>query len=180
MRYSRQILFTGIGEQGQQRLAHSRVVIIGCGALGAMQAEMLARAGIGALRLVDRDFVEESNLQRQVLYDERDACEHLPKAVAAAARLGRINSEIAIESVVTDVNYANVERLISDADVVVGHPLGPRDHHREHADAADEQLAVEAQFSQRFRSAWSWSLGSIQRAPAGPCSFFQKGARLFR
>jgi len=70
MRYSRQILFTGIGEQGQQRLAHSRVVIIGCGALGAMQAEMLARAGIGALRLVDRDFVEESNLQRQVLYDE--------------------------------------------------------------------------------------------------------------
>jgi len=119
MRYSRQILFTGIGEQGQQRLAHSRVVIIGCGALGAMQAEMLARAGIGALRLVDRDFVEESNLQRQVLYDERDACEHLPKAVAAAARLGRINSEIAIESVVTDVNYANVERLISDADVVV-------------------------------------------------------------
>ncbi len=118
-RYSRQILFPGIGKEGQQRLARSRAVIIGCGALGAMHAEMLARAGVGRLRLVDRDFIEESNLHRQIMFEERDVEERLPKAVAAAARINRINSEVAVEAVVKDVNYANVEELIRDADVTL-------------------------------------------------------------
>lgn len=118
-RYSRQILFSGIGKTGQQRLAASRAVVIGCGALGAMHAEMLARAGTGYLRLVDRDFIEESNLQRQVMFEERDVLERLPKAVAAAARISRINSDIEVDARVADVNYANVEELIQDADVVL-------------------------------------------------------------
>lgn len=118
-RYSRQILFSGLRQQGQQQLAARRVAIIGCGALGAMHAEMLARAGVGWLRLVDRDFIETSNLQRQVMYEERDVAERLPKAVAAAARIARINSEITAEPVVSDVNYTNIEALIQDADVVL-------------------------------------------------------------
>lgn len=118
-RYSRQTLFTGIGQAGQGRLRDSRAVVVGCGALGAMHAEMLARAGVGRLRLVDRDFVEESNLQRQVMFEERDALERLPKAVAAAERVGRINSEVEVDARVADVNYANVEDLIADADVVL-------------------------------------------------------------
>ena len=83
-RYSRQILFSGIGKEGQQRLAQSCAVVIGCGALGAMHAEMLARAGVGRLRLIDRDFIEESNLHRQIMFEERDVADRLPKAVAAA------------------------------------------------------------------------------------------------
>ncbi len=118
-RYSRQILFPGIGTEGQQRLAQSHAVIIGCGALGAMHAEMLARAGVGRLRLVDRDFIEESNLHRQIMFEERDVEERLPKAVATAARISRINSEVLAEAVVKDVNYTNVEELIHDADVVL-------------------------------------------------------------
>lgn len=118
-RYSRQVLFSGIGQAGQEQLAASRAVIIGCGALGAMQAEMLARAGVGRLRLIDRDFVEESNLHRQVMYEESDVAEKLPKAFAAAARINRINSEVEAEAVVKDVNYSNVEALIGDADVVL-------------------------------------------------------------
>jgi len=118
-RYSRQILFSGISKAGQERLAQSHVVIIGCGALGAMQAEMLARAGIGRLRLVDRDFVEESNLQRQVLFEEQDAAERLPKTVAAATRISRLNSEAQVEAIVKDVNYSNVENLIGDADLIL-------------------------------------------------------------
>ncbi len=118
-RYSRQLLFSGIGEKGQERIAKSHVVIIGCGALGAMQAEMLARAGTGRLRLVDRDFIEESNLQRQIMFDEDDLAERLPKAVAAAQRIDRINSGIEVEAVVKDVNYSNIENLIGDADVVL-------------------------------------------------------------
>jgi adenylyltransferase/sulfurtransferase len=118
-RYSRQILFSGIGKEGQQRLAQSRAVIIGCGALGAMHAEMLARAGVGRLRLVDRDFIEESNLQRQIMFEERDVVERLPKAVAATARINRINSEVQAEAIVKDVNYTNVEELIEDADVLL-------------------------------------------------------------
>jgi adenylyltransferase/sulfurtransferase len=118
-RYSRQILFSGIGKEGQQRLAQSHAVIIGCGALGAMHAEMLARAGVGRLRLIDRDFIEESNLHRQIMFEERDVDDRLPKAVAAAARVARINSEIEAEAVVKDVNYANAEELIRDADVVL-------------------------------------------------------------
>jgi adenylyltransferase/sulfurtransferase len=118
-RYSRQILFTGIGKEGQERLANSHAVIIGCGALGSAQAEMLARAGAGRLRLIDRDYIEESNLQRQMMFDEQDAAQRLPKAVAAAARIGRINSDVKVESIVKDVNYSNIENLIGDADVVL-------------------------------------------------------------
>lgn len=118
-RYSRQILFSGIGKIGQERLLQSHAVVIGCGALGAMHAEMLARAGVGRLRLIDRDFIEESNLQRQVMFEERDVLERLPKAIAAAERIGRINSNVAVEAHVADVNYANVEDLIRDADVVI-------------------------------------------------------------
>lgn len=118
-RYSRQLLFSGIGQSGQARLGESSVVIIGCGALGAMQAEMLARAGVGRLRLVDRDFVEESNLHRQIMFDEQDAATRLPKAVAAAKRIARINSEIDAEAIVRDVNYTNIERLIASADLIL-------------------------------------------------------------
>src|SRR5262245_61866228 len=88
-RYSRQLLFPGIGKAGQERLGNSRVTLIGCGALGAMHAEMLARAGVSFLRLVDRDFIEESNLHRQVMYDESDAANALPKAIATATRIAR-------------------------------------------------------------------------------------------
>ncbi len=118
-RYSRQILFHGIGKAGQERLVASHAVIIGCGALGSMQAEMLARAGVGKLRLIDRDYIEESNLHRQVMFDESDAAERLPKAVAAANRIGRVNSEVQTEAIVKDVNYSNIEELIRDADVVL-------------------------------------------------------------
>src|SRR5262245_43540687 len=99
-RYSRQILFDGIGEAGQARLLASRAVIIGCGALGAVQAETLARAGVGQIILVDRDFVEESNLQRQIMFEERDARERLPKAVAATRRLARVNSDVQVTPLV--------------------------------------------------------------------------------
>jgi molybdopterin-synthase adenylyltransferase len=118
-RYSRQILFDGIGAEGQRRLQASRALIIGCGALGSAQAESLARAGVGRLRIVDRDFVESSNLQRQTMFTERDAAERLPKAIACKNHLTEINSEIAVEVEVTDVNYSNIERLIEDCDVVL-------------------------------------------------------------
>jgi adenylyltransferase/sulfurtransferase len=118
-RYSRQILFDGIGEAGQRRLLASRAVIIGCGALGTAQAEALARAGVGQLRIVDRDFVEASNLQRQTMFTEQDARARLPKAVACVNHLAEINSEIKTEAEVADVNYSNVERLIKDCDVVI-------------------------------------------------------------
>lgn len=118
-RYSRQILFEGIGEDGQARLAQSKVVIIGCGALGAVQAETLARAGVGHLVLVDRDFVEASNLQRQIMFEESDALGRLPKAVAAASRISRVNSDVQVEPLVTDVNFENVEEIISGASLVM-------------------------------------------------------------
>jgi adenylyltransferase/sulfurtransferase len=118
-RYSRQILFDGIGEDGQVRLAQSKAVIIGCGALGAVQAETLARAGVGELVLVDRDFVEESNLQRQIMFDESDALNRLPKAVAAASRIARVNSDIQIEPLVTDVNFENIEEIIAGSSLVM-------------------------------------------------------------
>jgi len=118
-RYSRQILFNGIGREGQERLLDSRAVIIGCGALGSSQAEALARAGVGKLRIVDRDFVEFSNLQRQTMFTESDAKERLPKAIACANRIREINSDITVEPEVVDVNHSNIERLISDVNVVV-------------------------------------------------------------
>jgi molybdopterin-synthase adenylyltransferase len=118
-RYSRQILFQGIGEQGQQRLLDGTAVVVGCGALGAVQIETLARAGVGRLRLVDRDVVELSNLHRQILYTEDDAVQGLPKAVAAERRVRAINSDVAVEGIVEDVRASNVERLFEGADVVV-------------------------------------------------------------
>lgn len=118
-RYSRQILFNRIGKNGQEKLLNSRVTLIGCGALGASHAEVLARAGVGFLRIVDRDFVEYTNLQRQTLYGESDAKERLPKAVAAKKRLAEINSEIEIEAIVADVNYSNVESFVRDVDLIL-------------------------------------------------------------
>ena len=118
-RYSRQILFREIARDGQRRLLASRVLIVGCGALGASHAEMLARAGVGSLRIVDRDFVEVTNLQRQMLFKESDAADRLPKAVAAKQRLAEINSGIDVEAIVADVNNSNVEQLIGGCDVVV-------------------------------------------------------------
>jgi adenylyltransferase/sulfurtransferase len=118
-RYSRQILFAGIGAEGQQALLNSRAVIIGCGALGSAQAEALARAGVGNLRIVDRDFVEFSNLQRQTMFTEYDAVERLPKVIACANHIAEINSGIVVEPEIADVNHSNVERLVADADVVI-------------------------------------------------------------
>jgi adenylyltransferase/sulfurtransferase len=118
-RYSRQILFSGIGAEGQQRLIGSRALIIGCGALGSAQAEALARAGVGRLRIVDRDFVEASNLQRQTMFTERDAAERLPKAIAAVDHIREFNSEIETEAEIVDVNHSNIERLIAGCDVVL-------------------------------------------------------------
>jgi molybdopterin-synthase adenylyltransferase len=118
-RYSRQILFREIGREGQQKLIDSRVLIVGCGALGASHAEMLSRAGVGTLRIVDRDFVEFTNLQRQTLFKEEDAEQRLPKAAAAKKRIAEINSEVVVEEFVVDVNNSNVESLIRDCDLVI-------------------------------------------------------------
>src|SRR5437764_14090675 len=118
-RYSRQILFSGIGTEGQSRLAQSRILIIGCEALGTAQAESLARAGVGTLRIVDRDFIEFSNLQRQTMFTESDAAERLPKVVAVANHLREIHAEIVVEPEIADVNYSNIERLILDCDLVI-------------------------------------------------------------
>ncbi len=118
-RYSRQILFREIGEAGQANLLRSRVLLVGCGALGAAHAEMLARAGVGRLRIVDRDFVEYTNLQRQTLYKESDADERLPKAVAAKNRIYEINSGVEVEAIVADVNYSNIEALLDGCDLIL-------------------------------------------------------------
>ena len=118
-KYSRQILFDEIGEQGQQRLLESRAVIVGCGALGSFHAAALARAGVGSLVIIDRDYVEPSNLQRQWLFDESDAEQALPKAAAAARRLAAINSSVQIEPCIADLSAANAERLLLPADVIL-------------------------------------------------------------
>jgi len=118
-RYARQMRYAPLGEEGQQRLAQSRVLLCGCGALGSVLANTLARAGVGFLRLVDRDFLELNNLQRQVLYDENDVREGLPKAIAAQNRLRRINSDIEIESHVADVSHHNVLELAEGVDLLL-------------------------------------------------------------
>ncbi|MBI4494095.1 MAG: ThiF family adenylyltransferase, partial [Chloroflexi bacterium] len=118
-RYARQELFFGLGRQGQERLARARVAVVGCGALGTVIANLLARAGVGFLRLVDRDYVELTNLQRQVLFDEADVARGAPKAVAAVEKLARVNSQIALEAAVEDLNADTVERLIGDVDLVM-------------------------------------------------------------
>jgi adenylyltransferase/sulfurtransferase len=111
-KYSRQILFAPLGEEGQERLLASAAVLVGCGALGTAIANLLVRAGVGRLRIVDRDFVEASNLQRQTLFEETDAREALPKAVAAERRLRAINSEVQVEGVVADLTPANVAEML--------------------------------------------------------------------
>ncbi len=118
-RYHRQIILHEIGLPGQERLLGSHAAVIGCGALGSCIADSLARAGVGRLTIVDRDLLELTNLQRQVLYDEQDLAEALPKAEAARRRLARINSTIAVNSVVDDVNPSNVEAIVGDAQVIV-------------------------------------------------------------
>ena len=118
-RYSRQILFSGIGKAGQRQLLESRALVIGCGALGSAHAESLARAGVGKLRIADRDFVEASNLQRQTMFTEQDADERIPKAVAAANHIRAINGEIEVEPQIADVNHSNIESLVKDCDVVL-------------------------------------------------------------
>jgi molybdopterin/thiamine biosynthesis adenylyltransferase len=118
-RYSRQILFPEIGEAGQEHLLAAHAAIVGCGALGSLQAMALARSGVGHLTIIDRDYVDESNLQRQFLFEESDAAEALPKAVAAARRLRRINSSIQVDDVVADLNPANAEELLAQAGVIL-------------------------------------------------------------
>lgn len=118
-RYQRQMIFHGLGEAGQRKLLEGAVVIIGCGATGSVLANHLARAGVGRLRIVDRDYVELNNLQRQMLFDEDDLAAGLPKAVAAERRLRRINSGIDIEGVVADFNPGNALELLKDADLVL-------------------------------------------------------------
>jgi molybdopterin/thiamine biosynthesis adenylyltransferase len=118
-RYSRQILFRGIGAEGQQQLAAGRVAIVGCGATGSALASLLGRAGVGTLRIIDRDYVEASNLQRQSLFDEKDAAESLPKAVAAARKIAAFNSEIAVEVRVEDVVPGNIHALLEGTDVIL-------------------------------------------------------------
>lgn len=118
-RYSRQILFQGIGEEGQRRIRQGRVLLCGCGALGSAIADSLVRAGVGFLRLVDRDFVELSNLQRQVLYDEQDIAEQLPKAIAAARKLAKINSGVVLEPLVADIDHANMLALAGGVDLIL-------------------------------------------------------------
>jgi len=118
-RYSRQVLFGGLGAKGQRALIDATAVIVGCGGLGCMQATLLVRAGVGRIRLIDRDLVEESNLQRQVLFDERDARELRPKAAAAAERLRAVNSLVTVEGLVEDLNSVSASRLLEGADVIL-------------------------------------------------------------
>lgn len=118
-RYSRQVLFRGIGAEGQRRLATARVAIVGCGATGSALASLLGRSGVGTLRIIDRDYVEPSNLQRQSLFDENDAAESVPKAIAAARKIAAFNSEVAVEPEVADLTPTNVARLLARSDLVL-------------------------------------------------------------
>jgi molybdopterin-synthase adenylyltransferase len=118
-RYSRQSRFAPLGEEGQRRIGAARVAVVGLGALGSVQADLLARAGVGALRLIDRDFVEISNLQRQTLYQESDAAEALPKAVAAARRLAQVNSEVRLEPLVGDLSPGNIDETLEGVDLIL-------------------------------------------------------------
>ena len=118
-RYSRQMRFPGLGKAGQEKLLAARVTLCGCGALGTVLANTLARAGVGFLRVIDRDFVEPSNLQRQVLFDESDVANNLPKAEAAATKLRQINSGITIEPIIADINRTNIENFCDGADLIL-------------------------------------------------------------
>jgi adenylyltransferase/sulfurtransferase len=118
-RYSRQVLFPAIGREGQRRLAESRVAIVGCGATGTAVASLLARAGVGKLLIVDRDYVEPSNLQRQSLFDEADAAESLPKAIAATRKIAAFNSEVEVRAEVADLTPENIRALLGDAGLIL-------------------------------------------------------------
>jgi adenylyltransferase/sulfurtransferase len=118
-RYSRQIFFDQLGEEGQRKLLEARVTLIGCGGLGSAMANLLARAGVGFLRIVDRDIIEPSNLHRQVLYDEDDISANLTKAQAARQKLQRINSGIQVETIKADVDKTNIEQLVEGADLLL-------------------------------------------------------------
>ena len=118
-RYSRQILFSGIGPEGQRRLSRSHVAVVGCGATGAAAASLLARAGVGTLTLIDRDFVEPSNLQRQILFDEADALQALPKAEAARQKIVQFNSTVTVQPHVTDLVPANINELLHGAQIIL-------------------------------------------------------------
>jgi molybdopterin/thiamine biosynthesis adenylyltransferase len=118
-RYSRQILFRGIGPEGQRRLAAGRIAIVGCGATGSALASLLGRAGVGTLRIIDRDYVEASNLQRQSLFEESDAVESLPKAIAAARKIAAFNSGIVVDGRVEDVVPGNIDVLLEGIDVIL-------------------------------------------------------------
>ena len=118
-RYKRQTIFPGIGEEGQKKLLAARVVLIGCGATGTNIANHLARAGVGRLTIVDRDFIELNNLQRQLLFDEQDLAQNLPKAIAAERKLRAINSDIDVQGIVSVVNAENIESLIKGATLVM-------------------------------------------------------------
>src|SRR5215204_5666908 len=118
-RYSRQMRFPGIGKAGQQKLLASRVTLCGCGALGTVLANSLVRAVVGFVRIIDRDFIESHNLQRQVLFDESDIAANLPKAEAAARKLRAINSSVTVEPVVTDIDRTNILELCRDADLIL-------------------------------------------------------------
>lgn len=118
-RYSRQVLFPGIGRQGQEHLRQSRVAVVGCGATGSALVSLLARAGVGFLRVIDRDYVEPSNLQRQILFDEADSTESLPKAVAAARKIRAFNSGIVVEERVADLTPENCSELLSNVHLIM-------------------------------------------------------------
>src|SRR5438445_2263730 len=118
-RYSRQMLFAGIGVEGQRRLLAARVAIVGCGATGSAVATLLARSGVGTLRIIDRDYVEPSNLQRQSLFDEADAAESMPKALAAAKKIADVNSAVTIDAHVADLTPDNIAELCGDVQLVL-------------------------------------------------------------
>jgi molybdopterin/thiamine biosynthesis adenylyltransferase len=118
-RYSRQILFRGIGPEGQRKLAAARVAVVGCGATGSALAALLARAGVGTLRIIDRDYVEPSNLQRQSLFDENDAAESLPKAIAAGRKIASFNSQIRVEPKAEDLVPSNIEALLEGMSLIL-------------------------------------------------------------
>lgn len=118
-RYHRQMLLAGIGEAGQQRVRQSHALVVGCGALGSVIIDSLARAGVGTLTIIDRDIVEITNLQRQILYDEADVAAGTPKALAAKVKINRINSEVAVHAHVDDFNHRNAERFTAGADVIL-------------------------------------------------------------
>ncbi|MCU1269789.1 MAG: UBA/THIF-type binding protein [Acidobacteriaceae bacterium] len=118
-RYSRQVLFAGIGAEGQQRLSESRVAIVGCGATGSALASLLARAGLGKLRIIDRDYVEASNLQRQILFDESDAAESVPKAIAASRKIAQFNSQVVAEPRVSDLTPQNADQLLGGVQLIL-------------------------------------------------------------